>query len=331
MPARTHARSAFTLIELLVVVAIIALLLAILLPSLERAREQGRIAVCTSNMKSIAGAAVQYLLEDKSQDLPWCVPWGYKPAEMPNMPNFNTATEMSWGGGAPQKSNAETAQAGLGGLETADCYVMPARYRPMNRYVFPGVSFDSGDRDTAETRRSIPMTLPGVYKCPSDRTPYVPGLGMSNPYKLEDEVFPTWDYWGTSYPINWYWANYYKQGVTEPPYAGSPPRALGIFAITLGIKGDGARMLKRDTAGWSSRFVIFYENLFNYASEDALPSGVNNPQADSFVGWHKQRDFYVAAYLDGHADYRRRDTRYVDGPGWTTWPSRPWGGDWKDY
>jgi prepilin-type N-terminal cleavage/methylation domain-containing protein/prepilin-type processing-associated H-X9-DG protein len=53
-------RRAFTLIELLVVIAVIALLLAILLPALNRAKEQGQQAVCKSNLKNYTLATFMY-------------------------------------------------------------------------------------------------------------------------------------------------------------------------------------------------------------------------------------------------------------------------------
>jgi prepilin-type N-terminal cleavage/methylation domain-containing protein/prepilin-type processing-associated H-X9-DG protein len=53
-------KKAFTLIELLVVIAIIALLMAILIPTLHRAREQGARAACLSNLRQLTLAWLLY-------------------------------------------------------------------------------------------------------------------------------------------------------------------------------------------------------------------------------------------------------------------------------
>lgn len=64
-------RKAFTLIELLVVVAIIALLISILLPSLSRARELSKRLVCASNVKGIGTSCKIYANENEEA---WPIP-----------------------------------------------------------------------------------------------------------------------------------------------------------------------------------------------------------------------------------------------------------------
>jgi prepilin-type N-terminal cleavage/methylation domain-containing protein len=60
------SRGGFTLVELLVVISIIALLVALLLPSLKQAREAGRKVVCGSNLRQIGIAFHSYATDSRS-------------------------------------------------------------------------------------------------------------------------------------------------------------------------------------------------------------------------------------------------------------------------
>lgn len=112
-PNRYATHRAFTLVELLVVISIIALLIAILLPSLRRAREQSKLAVCGHNLREIGLAIHMYANENEN-----ALPVG-PPAPPPPVGDFcfacdNTATNQVWTG--PTDPFAPSNLTGLGVL-----------------------------------------------------------------------------------------------------------------------------------------------------------------------------------------------------------------------
>ena len=64
-----YTKKAFTLIELLVVIAIIAILMGILMPALQRVKEQARDQICVSHLKTIGLGVIMYA-DDNDYKMP---------------------------------------------------------------------------------------------------------------------------------------------------------------------------------------------------------------------------------------------------------------------
>jgi prepilin-type N-terminal cleavage/methylation domain-containing protein/prepilin-type processing-associated H-X9-DG protein len=92
-------KAGFTLVELLVVIGIIALLVGILLPALNKARQQAVTTQCQSNMRQLGEAFIQYGQAFNGCLVPSVV-WGIQPVLFPVLPvtngNQGAYTDDEW-------------------------------------------------------------------------------------------------------------------------------------------------------------------------------------------------------------------------------------------
>lgn len=138
----------FTLVELLVVIAIIGILVALLLPAVQSAREAARRATCVNNLKNIALA---------------CMVYESAKGEMPYGRKYNQWDTYTW------------SEAILPQLEEQPVYDL---FWTINDYGpntgFNGPNGPIGDDQRLRQARETP--IPSYY-CPSDVTPVANEIG----------------------------------------------------------------------------------------------------------------------------------------------------------
>ncbi len=103
----TPAATAFTLVELLVVIAIIAILAGLLLPAVNRAKEQTRLVQCLSNLRQI-GMGVKLYVTENADTFP-C-----RDSKQARKPGSNKNYGMASGGGDPAPGFGFTETSDLG-------------------------------------------------------------------------------------------------------------------------------------------------------------------------------------------------------------------------
>jgi len=163
LPRGSIRRAGFTLIELLVVIAIIGVLVGLLLPAVQTAREAARRSACTNKLKQL-GLAVS-LYENTNRFLPPSN-WSYEQAVQQIEAGGNGGNTQQWGALPRLLPYLEE-------VELADA-------------VFAFMASDAGAADLSATNPSGGQAMfaaqPAVFLCPSEvvRSPVHANLGLAS-------------------------------------------------------------------------------------------------------------------------------------------------------
>jgi prepilin-type N-terminal cleavage/methylation domain-containing protein len=295
-----QSRDGFTLIELLVVIAIIALLISILLPSLEAARQQSKQSTCLAHIKSIATSSRVYEADDEQG---WGIP--VHPGQYTqntNDPTFIGAYE--WGGksgiGRPGFTDGafEGEYAWISSKYGTKAGFGPGT-RPMNDVLYPGGfkdNFVNGQLDRNGAFQDTQLDLE-LYYCPSDDGP---PRGAHCQDWVDNTERSSYDHFGNSYAAN----------IFMIAYTAGPEANL--------MKSNSPYMRPVTRVPTPSRTIYFEENIGRWAwacrreIDDCtwIGAGVDPGPTKAVRGWHGKDWTFNRAFVDAHAETQRV---YVEG------------------
>jgi prepilin-type N-terminal cleavage/methylation domain-containing protein len=285
VPSSALRLRAFTLIELLVVVAIIGLLISILLPSLQGAKEQSKKVRCLANLGSIGRAMQVYASEENDVIGPMNRYYGLRKNN--SWLNFTADWIASWGGRSAPDPFKVSASASFEINDTGDITtdggliegLFAAKYRPLNAYV--GVTdlepvYDSGGQPT---KLGSAYDLP-LFECPSDAGYYDAPPNVIDDSPRANAERRCYDTLGNSYRASMAGAHTgsWKPYITWGPW--------------------GAQISKLSN---TSRMILAGEpTFFNMIGLN----GASGVEIDPIwlIGWHKRFLTDNLIFVDGHAE-----------------------------
>jgi prepilin-type N-terminal cleavage/methylation domain-containing protein len=270
--------TAFTLLELLVVVAIIALLVATLLPSLSLTREEGKKAKCLANLHNIGQALHQYAMEDRTELL---IPIHESMLESCPYWEWRTVNWFAWGGRSGQKpfrtGPSSSIMLSAQGPDARPQY--DATRRPLTRYML-------GTVERADSERLE------LFHCPSDRGyPLHPDIDDA---PLANAEQPCYDTLGNSY----------RASLAMITLITGDDSSAGHFST--GVWGHRLGTLR----SVSMLAVVGEPTFFNMIGRDSGP----DPDPVLVTGWHKKFMVDNLLFCDGSVRAQRATGRYEFAP-----------------
>lgn len=282
-------RPAFTLIELLVVISIIALLIAILLPSLSGARHEGRRAFCLSSLRQLAMASSAYSQDDR---------FAQQVAAPPNADSVGLIDGIyDYGGDNASPDEPDSPLLTIWGPTSPN----KAADRPINRTMFGMTG-------------GIPNSK--VFRCPGDEG------WVEAPRQPRSVAYtgfigqPFWKATGTSYR-----ANACRASAGNAPDLNAP---LSAYLGLQGIYSMGPYLRHASKMPKVSELILYCESIMWEALWNSR--AIDGEGVADFPGWHGRMTNFNVAFYDGHVStvqltkdnpfFEPNQRLWERGPGW---------------
>ncbi len=179
----------FTLVELLVVISIIAILMGLLIPAVNAARETARRSQCSTNLKNFALAGVQYE-NSKGRLPPWINKYGYFDPSGTGAGGTDPSDLNNYGGTVP--AHVKVGGYGVSLLPWLDAQ---PTYEHWTQDRYPVINDGSGDLEatallSGDNFHELAAPNLAIFQCPSNpvsggthgKNSYIPNNGMSHLY-----------------------------------------------------------------------------------------------------------------------------------------------------